>query len=1310
MSEQHLPSRIQKALRAFQELPFSQAGRNFFQELGFASNKILDVGESPNDFLSAIDPEGKFPREITGFSRWQRVAFLFQLSNDEIPTLSQSQQHLPLPTKQTYQRIMSDSFVFLALDLEGEDWTRTQLARITREFNRLFPMPVILLFRCVQRLSLAVIDRRPHQRHNDQDVIEGRISILKDIHCISPHRGHISILEDLAFPNLCARYEPRNFSELYEAWLNTLSVQTLNKRFYQELANWYFWTQKEVRFPQGQPLDSSGYPSVAVIRLLTRLIFVWFIKEKGLIPEELFVLEKLRDMLRCDPTTHPEESHYYKAILQNLFFATLNTEQEERRWHSKSNGGLSSHYLISHVYRYKEEFLRPDEIFALFSTIPFLNGGLFECLDRELSAKDLKRYPDYKAQMVREGKHDVLRVDGFSTRPDNPLSVPNKLFFSREELVDLNPDYNTKEKRYVVHGIIDILSRYKFTMEENTPVEEEVALDPELLGKVFENLLASYNEDTGSTARSHSGSFYTPREVVDFMVDEAMIAYFLQQCTNETKKSEEHLRHLLSFTQQDHQFSATETVELIDAIERLRVLDPACGSGAFPMGMLQKLLHVLEKLDPGNTHWKARIRESLEKDLQHAHKIPDVQLRSERIEQAEAALDRFERDFSDLHYVGYSRKIYLIERCLYGVDIQPIAVQIAKLRFFISLIVSQKVDPSKPNSNVTALPNLETKIIAANSLLPIERSAQLFLRDPQIDAKEAELHAATTSHRSARTGKTKQKYQERIYTLLDELAQLLEKDRFLSQSAAQQLAHWNPFDQNRASDFFDPEWMFQLQGGFDIVIGNPPYVRQEKIKDLKPVLRHLYHCYTGTADLYVYFYERGIQLLKPGGAFAFVTSNKWYRTSYGQKLREWLHQQARLHKLIDFGDEAIFTALAYPTIVIASRRPAELQTANKKENVQVLVWQKGFDVTALTDVFAKQSFSLPQHELSPKGWQLAPPIQRRLLEHLRTAGIPLGKYCHDRFYYGIKTGFNEAFVISGDCRAALIKDDPRSDEIIKPFLRGRDIKRWHVQSPNLWLIFIPWHFPLHEDSSITGVSTVAEREFEKQYPAVYAHLRSHKTELSARNKAETGVRYEWYALQRWGAEYWQEFEQPKIIVPAIENGVNYAFDVEGYFSNDKTTIIVSEDWSYLLAVLNSSVSWWFTQQTFSSKQGGFFEFKPMYISQVPIVPISKENKAIVDFIVHVVLKKTEQLPRFEQLLNAFVYELFFPDELHGKGMHFFEAVKEAGVERWMNPSVVFVPEQIKEWAEQIFATEHPLYAMLFDLQGLDVVRIIESPE
>lgn len=1336
-----LRRRIQQALANLSGASLESGARALLADLGYHSAKTADLGTSPEVFLDNLEafrPEqGAVPRDKVQAAHWRACAFLFQLTNDEIPSLSAGQA--TLGTDPQVARGQIESFVFVAIHLDGEHWTRTELASITRELNKRFPMPAIMLYRHGGLLSLAVIDRRQHRLDGTRDVLESRITVVKDVRVDNPHRAHIDILASLALQNLGERRRPGNFRELYDAWIETLSTQALNKRFYTELAWWYFWAVKQVAFPIGGGADAEKRHAVAVIRLLTRLIFIWFIKEKGLVPDALFERGALRSLLKTDPADHPEDGNYYLAVLQNLFFATLNVEMgDERRW-AQEGAGMKGDRLVHSLYRHKTLFKDPAGAIEQFARIPFLNGGLFECLDRDITERDFQRQPELRALAVQEGGGWVQRVDGFSRRKDAQPQVPNKLFFGGDANADLNAELGTKGKRVPVQGLLDIFARYKFTVDENTPVEEEVALDPELLGKVFENLLASYNEDTQSTARKLSGSFYTPREVVDYMVDETLVAYFRRTVTaiaeddpaHETalarpvngvlemgagpgeldlpmpedealgeplpERAEVKLRQLLSYSEDGNPFDADATTRLIAAIERLKVLDPACGSGAFPMGMLHKLVHVLRKLDPGNALWKAQNRSPLEAQLATARTIPDLALRVAKVEEAEAALAKFDRDFADGRQADYTRKLYLIEKCIHGVDIQPIAVQIAKLRFFIALVVSQRTEPGKPNSGITPLPNLETKIVAADSLMPIDRPQQLGLRDPSIDEKERELAEANERYFAARTARTKRKWRERIFELRDELAALLEQDRFLSKGAARQLVHWNPFDQNAAADFFDPEWMFQLADGFDITIGNPPYVRHEDISEQAPLLKPHYESAASRADLYVFFYERAVRLLKPDGAFAFITSNKWYRAKYGEKLREWMNRHTRLRKIIDFGDEAVFDAIAYPTIVIATRRAQPVKAPAAGDEVWALNWAGQAAVTTFPSVFEVESFPVPQAALRKDGWQLEPPVKRRLLDRIRLAGKPLGEYVKGRLYYGIKTGLNEAFVIDGAARERLIAEDPKSSELIKPYLRGRDVKRWKVEWAGLYLIVFPYgfHAQLH------------------RYPAILRHLSQYQADLKKRGQCTSSRsgkdegQHHWLELDNNPRpEYLAAFDKPKIFVPAIEDGVEYAPDLNGYYGNDKTNIIVTEDWRYVLGVLNSSVSWWLTQQMFSGKQGGFYEFKPMYVSQVPIPAANDKQRRAMNAAVNAVL--VSRSPQLEQLINGLAYELFFPDDLYAKNIRLSDACEAAGLERLSGLQGQTLSTAVQALAATIFATSHPIYSMLFDLQALDVVRLIEG--
>ncbi len=903
---------IAETLQRFRSGNLAQNARDLLNTLGYYSDLEMDLEPNTAEvFIAEFDLSNKMNRERAQVDEWASIDLLFQLREEEITESGNAQ--ISFDNRQI-DNTRIESYLFFALKLRKSNYTRTQLSNITREINKLTPMPAMVLFQYGQTLTFSIIDRRLHKRDESRDVLE-KVTLIKDIDCSDPHRAHIEILFDLALEQLHKTHGVQNFVELHRAWAKTLDTSELNKRFFKEIADWYFWAVDQVTFPADGEKDVEIRNATNVIRLITRLIFVWFIKEKGLVQDALFNKKQIDKILN---NTDPLENTYYKAILQNLFFATLNTEMKpdnrKFRHRAKQSGGRDQHYMVHSLYRYERYFKHPKEALGFFKEIPFLNGGLFECLDK----------PD------KDKPKKILRVDGFSDRNDNPLHVPNFLFFSDEQNVDLNAAYGTKGKQYKVRGLIDILDRYKFTVAENTPIEEEVALDPELLGKVFENLLAAYNPETQTTARKLTGSFYTPREIVNYMTDESLIAYFKSalieyyepknilsattppsqldligqaapvqtrlemQKESLSKKQkaliESNLRHLITYNDEPHRFSDEETEQLIKAIDELKILDPACGSGEFPMGILRKLVFILGKLDPGNDQWRQRQIARVESTIETAEKIDDSTIRENTIRDLEQEIDNINEAF-ERNELDYGRKLYLIENCISGIDIQPIAVQISKLRFFISLIVDQKIDDSRENRSVRPLPNLETKFVAANTLIGVDKPKQISIRNPQIDEKEKELSEVRRKHFIARTPKTKAKYRDQDDRIRAEISELLKRDGFPSETT-EKIAYWNPYDQNAAADFFDPEWMFGITEGFDVVIGNPPYISHDKIsKQLKAKIKNYYQSYQPFADVYCYFIEKAIELQNDRGLLSFITSNSYLRAEYGAPIRRLLQNK-----------------------------------------------------------------------------------------------------------------------------------------------------------------------------------------------------------------------------------------------------------------------------------------------------------------------------------------------------------------------------------------------------------------------------------
>ena len=891
-------NKIQQAIKDFAENNLTKSAINLFQTLGYNTDRQAPLTQKNfNEFKDDyVDQEKNFNEDKALCNEWIYVDLLFQLSKEEI--LKQSSL---FDTKQVDNTVI-ETYLFFSIELNNKSYTRTALSNITREVNKLFPMPVMILFKHGNTLTLSVINRRLHKRDVTKDVLE-KVTQIKDINIEKPHRAHTEILFDLSFYELQRKYSFTNFVELHNAWQKTLDIQELNKRFFNELANWYFWATTQVAFPDDEIKEKDTRNATGVIRLITRLMFVWFLKEKNLVPDELFDQRKLKSILKF---SDKKKSTFYKAILQNLFFATLNTEMGKRKFRSKQEQARDGHYFIHNVFRYEDEFIKPNKTLeAYFDPIPFLNGGLFECLDKQIEEK---------------GKRKSIRIDGFSDRDDNVLKVDDDLFFGEEKTVDLTAFYDPKSKRkqhYKVRGLIHILDSYKFTITENTPIDEEIALDPELLGKVFENLLANYNPETKTTARKQTGSFYTPREIVNYMVDESLIAYLKQQL-DEENDTEEKLRDLLSYSEKEPDFSNDQKDKLIKAIDDIKILDPACGSGAFPMGVLHKLVHILHKIDPKNKKWQQRQLNKVNKLIAEAEEITDTKTKNNVIadlqKNREGIIEAFENNELD-----YGRKLFLIENCIYGVDIQPIATQISKLRFFISLIVDQRTDEKKKNLGIRPLPNLETKFVAANTLIELEKENANLFTNPEIDKKKVELKKVRHKYFEARTPKTKEKCRQDDKRLRNELADILTKDHYLQPEAAKKLAAWDPYDQNASAPFFDSEWMFGLNKGFDLVIGNPPYVSNKDIpKNDKIYYRKIYRVAVSQYDLYNLFIEKSISLLCNKGVHSFIIPDSFLGRSSFESSRLYLIDSIFLNSILHFNK--VFEGTTVSSIVYVTNK------------------------------------------------------------------------------------------------------------------------------------------------------------------------------------------------------------------------------------------------------------------------------------------------------------------------------------------------------------------------------------------------------
>lgn len=731
-----------------------------------------------------------------------------------------------------------------------------------------------------------------------------------------------------------------------------------------------------------------------------------------------------------------------------------------------------------------------------------------------------------------------------------------------EEPEDCNPAIVIPDA--VIRRILDeLFYHFNFTVAESTPQEIEVAVDPEMLGRIFEELV---------TGRHETGSYYTPKPVVSFMGREALKGYLQNACPHENPDA------LTAFIDQRDPSGLSDSETVLDALKAVHICDPACGSGAYLLGMLHELIDLRACLF------------------------------------ATQGLDSI---------TVYQRKLEIIQHNLYGVDIDPFAVNIARLRLWLSLIVDFEGDNPPP------LPNLDFKIETGDSLIAPDPSGGLqpdMFRRQQIQEFLRLKGAYLTAHHG-------------------------EKLTLRGQIEAQRakIAEWARAD---AGEGFD--WAVEFAevfhaadgaGGFDIVLANPPYVRQELIKEQKPALKRAYgNLYTGTADLYVYFYLRALQLLRPGGMLVFISSNKWLRAGYGAKLRELLATSTTLHSLIDFGDLPLFGAIAYPMIVVARKQPPPADDAGPHalpvSSLDVLN-----DLTAVV----QSSPPIPQRRLRPEGWQFADHQILALMEKLRAAGASLGQYANEEFYRGLVTGLNEAFVIDQSTRDGLVAEDPRSAEIIKPWLRGKDIKRWGMDKSGLYLIL-----------SETGINI-------EDYPAILSHLQRFRNALANRWEPKRGL-CEWYELRP--CAYYAQFERPKITFPDIAPRPYFTLETDHAYIDATLCCIPRED-PYLLGILNSSCVDFFYRQISPAIQGGFLRFKVIYYRNIPIPNASQDLRSHIESIVRKLLALRRHGPHMAELeaeLNRLVYQAYdlTTEEIHLiEGYPTIESIREAHPNKWL---------------------------------------------
>ena len=1149
-----------------------------------------------------------------------------------------------------------ESMMVFAVDItEGKQLSRSQCATLTRGFNRIAAaQPVILFVREGDKLTLSTCERMEYSQEWRRGAGEklGKVSMLKGIDCLHPHRGHIDILNSLGDK----RYP--SFDELYKHWMEVFSAQPLTKGFYRDLFEWYQWAvapETKVSFPGDVSTQDDDREDIdtRVIRLITRLMFVWFIKQKGLVPNSIFDVNYLGSILKDFDPQSATDTNYYQAILQNLFFGTLNRaiiEDGERREFAKA-----AKSDVKNLYRYEELFsISEDEVIELFSSVPFLNCGLFECQDKSKTLDGVERrfYNDGFSRNALRWKDGTYKYRA---------TVPNILFFHPEK------------------GIVSIFNRYVFTIEENTPQDVQVALDPELLGKVFENLLGAYNPETKETARNQSGSFYTPREIVQYMVNESLVAHLKRTVDD---KLEEKFRQLLDFTTHEVELTDEQKHQIVHALFTCKILDPACGSGAFPMGMLQQMVHILRQVDPKNEQWREVLLDMASDDSRRAFGIADEEERNKK-------LDEIKNTFNNaLNSPDYTRKLYIIESCIYGVDIQPIAMLITRLRFFITLICEQNeimLDKPEDNFGIKTLPNLESKFVAANSLISadIHKYNNDWTQDSVLAILKDELMAIRRRHFYTRKRSEKirllrddEKKREQIHEHINKLVgepnekriaelqhTIKEKETELAkyqgerwieesvqtdmfsdpqiirydankrfrdiinatitncrndilrekqksipsgfEAAVLQVTDWNPYDQNSVSPFLDIEWMFGVRDGFDIVIGNPPYRRIQGIRsdnsEYADYLSRNYKAATGSFDLYVCFAERAMNLCNNDGFVNFIMPIKWSNGAMGKGLRLLCSENKAAQRIINFGSYQVFNASTY-TALQWFKKDSDVLLYNELN--RDLPSNK--ELSGYLEGLTKSDFSeISSDQLNASTWVLTQENNNEILKTLQCQPRVLSDV-FDKIFQGLATSRDDVYFLH-NCTEEHGIVYGFSNELgqivqiekglVRPLLKGEDVHRYDNIFTHRVVVF---PYKVVEDRA----SLYSEEEIKILFPKGYSYLKN--CEIILRNRERGRLLSDDYWYRYIYPKNLILFDNIKLVAPEISLGGNYAFDEKGQFYS--TTKIygyikkndVKSSYKSLMAILNSKVMWYFMRNTGYVLRGGYYTFKTNYVKPFPM--------------------------------------------------------------------------------------------------------------
>ncbi|MBK8626478.1 MAG: Eco57I restriction-modification methylase domain-containing protein [Saprospiraceae bacterium] len=825
--------------------------------------------------------------------------------------------------------------------------------------------------------------------------------------------------------------------------------------------------------------------------------------------------------------------------------------------------------------------LAPSELGAKIK-IPYLNGGLF---DRDASF-------------------------------ENDVDFPSDLF----------------------NSLLEFFASYNFTIDENSPDDHEVGIDPEMLGHIFENLLEENRE---------KGAFYTPKEIVHYMCQESLIQYLrthMPECTEDESPAtialQNFIRHGKTGDRNDKKNFVVQQAKRIEKLlDNVKICDPAIGSGAFPMGMLQEIF---------------KAKTTLDLTLDHAEV-----------------------------------KKQIIQNCIYGVDIDNGAVEIARLRFWLALVVDE--DEPQP------LPNLDYKIMQGNSLLESFEGIDLskvhtvtktttiyepqrdlfgritnpqmkitdvkvlqendlqqlmidFFRETDPEKKQKQRHIinqtvhdhidynmelsqlslerqiaeAPSGNQLGIKAATKKKI-DLLKKSLDDLIEKRKKLHALQNTVQKPYFLWHLF----FADVFD-------KGGFDIVIGNPPYIEHKKLKDIAYLLKEKYQVYSGATDISAYFFELGFKLLNKKGTLQYISSNKFFNTGWGKELRKYLLGNT-IDFFVNFEQVEVFEGVLVSSVIVGGSK--ELPQNNHK--IKYIEFYKDKKWKANFHNHIKKTFQLiKQNSFDENEWSFANEIDLALKRKIELSGEKIKNFDTIDIKRGVTTGYDPAFIIENN------NEIPKNSEtVVKLLIKGRDIKRYLNPESKSILLFIPWHFPLNNDPSVNGASEEAEQRLKSDYPELYKHLKSHHVGLSKRNKEETGIRYEWYALQRCAASYFEQFEKEKIVWPLTADKWGFAIDSNKHYLTSGGFFMVSESIKllYIVGVLNSKLLEFYFKFIGVMTAGGAYTLKKATIDELPLINPNQITSNYIEKLVSKIIElKKEKLSSsiYENKIDALVFHLY----------------------------------------------------------------------